>query len=172
MSDEANQTTQALGLTAPVKLNEKHDCTQFDCGDPSLNEYLASAFKKQQQRKNASVYVSCQAGTLIVKGYYTLSSAEVIRDLAPGKLKRGGAPKEIPLIKLGRFGLDKNYQGQGYGSDLLQDAVERCIHASKTIAAKAIIVNALNEDARRFYLNHGFNQAPQIDGLTLYLSLL
>ncbi|MBE0508884.1 MAG: GNAT family N-acetyltransferase [Marinospirillum sp.] len=170
MSDSATQPPQKMGITQPVKLNADHDCTAFDCGDTTLNAYLADAYK-QQQRKNATVYVTCQAGTHRVKGFYTLTSAEIMREAAPGKLKRGGAPKTIPVIKLGRFGMDRSFQGLGYGSDLLVDAVERCISASETIAAKAIIVNALDEQAREFYLKHGFKDVPAIDNLTLYLSL-
>ncbi|HHX36017.1 MAG TPA: GNAT family N-acetyltransferase [Gammaproteobacteria bacterium] len=171
MLDEPLEAPQTLELTAPSKLTAEHDCTQFDCGEPSINEYLLSALK-QQQRQNATVYVTCQAGTLIVKGYYTLSSAEIIRDLAPGKLKRGGAPKEISAIKMGRFGLDRHYQGQGYGQDILQDAIERCIQASAQIASKAILVDALNDEAYRFYEKCGFKPAEKISPLTLYLSLL
>lgn len=171
MPDQPTQTTSTLGLTQPIKLTEEHDCTQFDCGEPSINEYLTSALK-QQQRKNAAVYVTCAPGTLIVKGYYTLSSAEIIRELAPSKLTRGGAPKEISAIKLGRFGLDSQYQGQGFGTDILQDAVRRCIQASEEIAAKAIIVDTLSAQAYQFYEKNGFRPADKISALTLYLSLL
>lgn len=171
MPNKATSTTQTLGLTKPSKLEEKHDCTQFDSGQTEINTYLQGGLK-QQKLKNSSIYVVCKVGTLIVKGYYTLSSAEIIRDAAPGNLKRGGAPKELSAIKLGRLGVDKDFQGKGYGKDLLQDAVERCIKASAEIASKAIIVDALDNKANKFYQNAGFKPVDKISKLTLYLSLI
>lgn len=171
MPNRATSTTQTLGLTAPSRLTEKHNCTEFDSGQADINAYLQGGLK-QQKLKNSSLYVVCIAGTLIVKGYYTLSSAEIIRDLAPGNLKRGGAPKELSAIKLGRLGVDKDFQGKGYGKDLLQDAIERCITASAEIASKAIIVDALDIKAYQFYQNAGFKPAKKISELTLCLSLM
>ena len=52
-------------------------------------------------------------------------------------------PAQIPVILLGMLGVDKRYQGEGFGRDLLLDAVHRAGYVSEQVGAKALIVDPL-----------------------------
>jgi GNAT superfamily N-acetyltransferase len=158
-----------LGLRQPEKLNDQHDFSQFDCGETSINEYAHRAGKAAKSR-HAVIYVTCEIGTLNVKGFYTLSSGSVQRDLAPKNLQRN-AMNEFPVTILGRLGVDKAYQGSGVGLDLLQDALTRAINASQIVGSRAVLVHALDPRLAAFYTKHaGFKPSP-VSPLTLFMAL-
>lgn len=169
MSTKPSEQGETLGLSAPERLHERHDLSQFDCNEISINEYLRNA-QKQAKHKNAVVYVVCEAGTDVVKGFYTLSSGSVIRNEAPSNMARF-SPKEIPVTILGRLGVDAAYQGKGVGLDLLQDAVERAIAASEVVGSRAVLVHALTQELATFYKKHAGFQESSITPLTLFLAL-
>ena len=79
-------------------------------------------------------------------------------------------PDPIPVIILARLAVDVSFRGKGLGADLLHDAVLRCYRVAENIGVRAIMVHALTEGAKGFYLHHGFN-APQTEERTLFLKL-
>lgn len=169
MSNDATTKTETLGLSAPEKLNENHDFSQFDCDDTSINEFARKAHKQARSR-NAVIYVVCEKGTNTVKGYYTLSNGSVARNEPPKSMQRFSM-SEIPVTILGRLGVDKDYQGKGIGLDLLQDALERSISAAEIIGSRAVLVHALDQRLADFYKKHAGFQESTVSPLTLFLAL-
>lgn len=103
-----------------------------------------------------------------VEGYYTLSSGAVARETLPEKR----LPRyPIPVVLLARLAVDQRTQGQRLGERLLLDALTRCSQLSGYIGIYAVVVDALNERARNFYLKYGFVPV-QDDAQRLYLSIL
>ena len=169
MLEQPTEPTKSVALAAPEKLTDQHDLTQFDCGEPTINDYLAKAVK-QQAMKNAVVYVTCLANTNIVKGYYTLSNGTVLRTDAPSQLSRN-SPLQVPVTLLGRMGIDQTIQGSGYGLDLLKDAIERAFVAAQTVGSKAMIVSPLTPALSQFYKKHAGFQDLADGSMTLFLKL-
>ena len=64
----------------------------------------------------------------------------------------------VPATLIGRLAIDQRYHGQGWGSFLLLDALYRC--TTSEIASFAVIVDAIGDDARAFYLHHSFLPLP------------
>ena len=54
-----------------------------------------------------------------VVGYYALATGSVMRQQAPGKIKRA-MPDPIPVMILGRLAVDRSTQGCGLGVGLLR----------------------------------------------------
>lgn len=79
-------------------------------------------------------------------------------------------PDPVPVMVIGRFAVDRAYHGQGIGQGLLKDAVLRTIQVSEIAGIRAILVHAISEDAKRFYLRHGFVESP-VPPLTLMIAL-
>jgi GNAT superfamily N-acetyltransferase len=155
-------------ISAPERLNETHDLSQFDCEEESINQYLQRAHKHQQS-KSAVVFVICRKDTRVVVGYFTLSSGSILRTKAPGQLSRN-APIDVPVFVLGRMGVDRSIKGLGFGKDLLAAAIEMALEASGRVGSRALIVTALNEQLLAFYKAAGFTQ--MLDGsMMLYLKL-
>lgn len=171
MPSTTTEPTRPLGLSAPERLCENHDTSQFDCGVESINTYLQGAIK-EQERRNAAIYVTCLLNTNIVAGFYTLSNGSVARTTAPGPLSRNSS-NPIPVTLLGRLGVDKRYQGRGAGLDLLKSAVSQAIVAADTVASRALILTALDDSLVDYYKRKaGFRELyPGTDDRALFIKL-
>ena len=117
------------------------------------------------------VYVTCESdGTgKRVAGYYALASGSISPELAPGSFRRN-MPNPVPAVILGRLAVDKTWQGKGVGRSLMQDAALRVLQAADTIGIRGMVVHALSESARTFYLALGFKESPG-QPLTLTITL-
>jgi GNAT superfamily N-acetyltransferase len=155
------------GLTAPARLTASHSLQPFDCGAPSLSDWLTRQALKNEASGASRTYVVCIDNTVV--GYYSLATGAVVRDEAPKPLQRN-TPDPIPVMVLGRLAVDRRYQGQGIGKALLRDAMLRVLQAAEIVGVRAILVHALSEDAKRFYLTHGFLESP-LAPMTLCLAL-
>lgn len=94
-----------------------------------------------------------------VAGYYTLSSTSVNLAELPEQVARK-LPRypSVPATLLGRLAVDHRQQGKGYGRFLLADALYRIVRSE--IASFAVIVEAKDDDARRFYERESFLPLP------------
>jgi GNAT superfamily N-acetyltransferase len=156
-------------ITAPAPLGPEHDLQVFDCGRPSLNDWLRKrAAKAQSVGGAARTYVVCSPEGRVV-GYYALATGSINREDAPGKVKRN-MPNPIPVILIARLAVDLTFRGKGLGYGLLKDALLRIVSAAGEIGVRAALVHALDESARNFYLYHGFYESPTND-LTLMVTV-
>ena len=72
-----------------------------------------------------------------------------------------GAPNHpIGVVLLARLAVDEAERGAGLGRALLKDALVRSLSAAGIIAVRAVLVHALNEEARRFYMRFDFESSP------------
>ncbi|MCX8999106.1 GNAT family N-acetyltransferase [Rhizobiaceae bacterium BDR2-2] len=157
----------ASRLSAPAPLTVEHDLSAFDCGEPVLNDWLRHRALKNESRFSRT-YVVC-AGNRVV-GYFCISAGSVDRAAAPGKVRRN-APDTIPVSILGRLAVSRDHAGKGLGADLLSDALRRIALASQSIGIGAVLVQAKNEAAKRFYLRCAeFIEYPE-DSRTLFLPI-
>jgi GNAT superfamily N-acetyltransferase len=69
---------------------------------------------------------------------------------------------------LARLAVDESVQGQGVGATLLADAMQRTLLVAEETGIRLLLVHAVNEDARRFYLDYGFEPSPS-DPMNLQL---
>jgi len=155
----------AAPLRAPQLLGETHELDAFDCGAPSLDQWLKRRARGNQATGASRVYVVCRGDCVV--GYYALAAGAVERDEAPRTVRRN-MPSPIPVIILGRLAVDAQEQGNGVGAALLRDALLRVLNAAREIGAAAILVHALNDRAKAFYLEHGFVESP-VEPLVLML---
>src|SRR5712672_467752 len=105
------------------------------------------------------------AGKTAVLGYYTLSSFGIDAGvLPPDVAKKLPRYPLIPATLLGRLAVDEKHHGEGTGEFLLMDALHRSLEQSVQIAAAAVVVEAIDERAARFYQHFGFIPFPAITG--------
>lgn len=72
---------------------------------------------------------------------------------------------------IGLLVVDRDYAGRGIGADMLADALRRIAVASQSIGIGAVMVQAKNEAARRFYLSCAeFVEFPE-ESRTLFLPI-
>ena len=80
------------------------------------------------------------------------------------------APQILVVPLIGRLAVDRSAHGRGLGRMLLADAVKRTVAAGESVAMHALIVDAANEDAKRFYERFGFLPLTD-DPMRLFLPL-
>lgn len=139
-------------------LGAQHDRAGFDCGNDALDRYFQSQVTQDARRRLASPFVMVMPDGAIA-GYYTLSSTAIrLHDLPEEVARRLPRYPLVPATLIGRLAIDRRYQGQGWGSFLLLDALNRC--TATEIASFAVIVDAIDDAARAFYLHHSFLPLP------------
>lgn len=153
-------------LSSVDKLSGAHDLSRFDCGIESLNVWLRRFALVNQQSDSAQTFVVHRSGSVV--GYYSLTAGSVRPEEAPARIAKGLARHPIGVILLARLAVDKREQGQGLGKALLKDALLRAAGAADTIGARAVLVHAIDDGARRFYERFGFERSP-VDEFELML---
>jgi GNAT superfamily N-acetyltransferase len=148
------------------KLSHRHDRSVFDCGVEELNDYLKKYSGQHERRGISRTYVAVEEGETRALGYYSISSGAVAFDTVPDNLPR----HPVPVALIGRLAVDRNARGQGLGEMLLVHALRSAQRASEVVGIYAVVVDAWDEAARKFYLKYGFNELRD-DQLHLYLSI-
>ena len=151
-------------------LDKRHDRTAFSCGLPELDRYLSRQAGQDVRRRIARVFV-CTAGDAdAILGFYTLSGLSIDLASLPVALSRKLPRHPVPCALVGRLAVDASVHGRGLGGLLLADAVRRVVAAAETVAMHALVVDAANDSAKRFY--EGFGFAPLRDRpMRLFLPL-
>ncbi len=151
------------------QLNKSHDKSLFDCGEPSLDNYLQRYASQNVKNDSARVYVAVRPENARVCGYFTLSASCVEVTNFPQRESRGW-PRDVPTIHLGRIAVDREFQGQGLGEVLMGAAIETSLEVAEKIGVASLELWALNEDLLRFYSRFSF-YALQDDPKHLVVSL-
>lgn len=154
-------------VTAPEPLTASHLISDFDSGVPSLDEWLKRRAVQNQASGASRTFVTCNEGRVV--GFYALASSAVIPAAASGRFRRN-MPNPIPIVVLARLAVDRAEQGKGLGRALFQDAAKRVIHAADAIGIRGLLVHALSEDVKAFYVTLGLEVSP-LDPMTLMVTI-
>lgn len=150
---------------------KRHDRAGFACGEPALDAYLQKQATQHHRDGISTTHVLIDdAAPDRILGYYTLSAAQMmLTELRESDRKR--LPNyPVPAIRMGRLAVASAVQGNGHGEYLLGDAVARCLGLRDELGVRVLLVDALHDQAVRFYLAYGFRESA-IRSLTLYLPL-
>lgn len=139
-------------------LTKQHDRAGFRCGSAPLDTYLQQIARKDAERHVAAAFVMVEeAAPAVIVGYYTLSAFAVdVSDLPEAMQKKLPRYPRLPATLLGRLARDERFPGTG--SLLLMDALARAHQKSADIASLAVVADAKDDAALRFYRKFGFAQ--------------
>ena len=154
-------------LTAPAPLGAAHAISDFDSGVSSLDDWLKRRAMQNQASGASRTFVTCSDGKVV--GYYALASSAVMLAAAPGRFRRN-MPDPIPVVVLARLAVDRSTQGKGLGRALFQDAANRVIRAAEAIGIRGLLVHALSEEAKAFYIALGLDVSP-LEPMTLMVTI-
>ena len=151
-------------------ISKKHDREAFDCGDEALNEFLRRYARKSHERGGAKTFLAIHDADRTILGFYSLSPASVDYARTPEIVRRGLARHDVPGFRLARLAVDRRFQGQGLGGQLLLAAGRRCIWAAAEVGGVVLVIDAKNEKVAAWYA--GYGAVPLLDApLTLLLPL-
>jgi GNAT superfamily N-acetyltransferase len=145
-------------LSPPEPLADHHEIQEFNSGEASLDDWLRRRARANQASGASRTYVVCEQKRVI--GYYALASGAVTVESASGRLRRN-MPDPIPVAVLARIAVDHDWQGKGLGRALFRDAAHRVMNAADAIGIRGILVQAISDEAKKFYLALGFDPSPR-----------
>ncbi|MFZ0956677.1 MAG: GNAT family N-acetyltransferase [Candidatus Sulfotelmatobacter sp.] len=160
-------------------IRKKHDREGFECGEEALNEFLRRYARKSHERGGAKTFLAIDdtgddtdddAGNKTILGFYSLSPASVDYAQSPEIIRRGLARYDVPGFRLARLAVDRRFQGQGIGGQLLLAAGRRCLLAAAEVGGVVVVIDAKNERVAGWYASYGALRLPDAP-LTLLLPL-
>ena len=141
----------------------------FECGYPVLNEYFKLYALKNARLSIGKTFVAVDEAEMVI-GYMTLASAQVEARSFPEGLKEKLPRYPVPAFRIAKLAIDTRFQGSGAGSWLLRQALDKALSVSTEVGLYAVIVDAIDEKAKGFYLKYGFTPFSEYP-LTLFLPM-
>ena len=139
-------------------LSASHNRSVFHSGAPELDHYLHYQAGQDARRKVAAPFVMVGENNAVL-GYYTLSAYSLlVTELPEAIAKKLPRYPLLPATLLGRLAISSSHRGQNLGRFLLMDALYRSWRNTSEVASIGVVVEALDEAARAFYLHHEFAQ--------------
>jgi GNAT superfamily N-acetyltransferase len=153
-------------LSAPQPLSAEYRIAGFACGEASLDEWLWRRALPNQITGASRTFVVTDESKLVV-AYYAIAAGAISHQEASGRIRRN-MPDPVPVMVLARLAVDQRFQGQKLGAAMLQDAVQRTLAVAQSAGVRALLVHALNESSRQFYIHYGFESSP-VNPMTMLL---
>ena len=141
------------------RIGAHHDLSKFESGNDELDTWLRRHALAAQQMDSARTFVLTR--NKVVVGYFSLTMGSVLRADAPAKLVRGLPAYPVGMVLLARLAVDGRERGKGFGALLLAEALRRAVAAGDAAAARLVVVDAVDEEAERFYKRYGFISTPE-----------
>lgn len=138
------------------RLGRAHDRADFICGAPALDRYFHETVSQDIKRRVSNCFVALDAAGTIA-AFYTLAACSLpLTELSEAEARRLPRYPVLPAGLIGRLAVSERYRGRGLGSALIVDAVSRALRSAHAIFA--LVVDAKDEPAMRFYEHMGFRR--------------
>ena len=156
-----------MPLSRPEPLADIHELNDFLSGVDTLDDWLKRRARPNQISGASRTFVIAENQKVV--GYYALASGAITAAESIGRFRRN-MPDPIPVAILGRLAIDRSQQGKGLGRALFRDCALRVAHAADTIGIRGIVVHAISDQAKAFYMALGFDPSPG-EPMTLMVTL-
>lgn len=141
----------------------------FDCGYSELNQYLRYYALKYDALSIGKTLAAVNESQELV-GYLTISTAQIAAETLPEDLCSRLPRYPVPAFRIGKLAVDQRFKGTGAGRWILTQAFHKAVEISQSVGLYAILVDAIDDTAKGFYVKYGF--VPfQDHPLTLFLPL-
>lgn len=137
------------------RLSERHDLAQLDCGHDQLDQWLLDEALRAQAAGIAHTTVWTRPDDFVVVAFHAIAPTQFMRTDLPSRSLSAGY-STIPGYLIARLALTQALHGQGLGTQLLLDALERIVAAAMNAGGRLIAVDAIDDAAHRFYRRHDF----------------
>lgn len=144
----------------PVLLGPEHNTRDFSCGKPELDDFLINRALANATRGATRTHVVVGAPEQRVIGYYSMAATTVARsDLRTAKMRKN-MPEAVPAVLLARLAVDTKHRDERLGEALLRAAVLTALATAERVGVACMLVHAMDDDARGFYLHYEFEPSP------------
>jgi len=150
-------------------ISKSHNRQEFKCKKHSLTEYLLRHARRNDEKNISKTFVAVNNENRIL-AYYSLCTSSIEFEELPDNLSRKLPRYPVPAALITRLAVESSLEGHGLGPELLVDALKQILSVSKKLAIKVVLVDAIDEEAKGFYLHYGFIELPGHD-LKLFLPI-
>ena len=147
-----------MSLGRPEPLGPQHQIEGFDCGKPTLNDWLLRHARQAQGSGSAKTFVVADGAR--VAAYFSLTVGQIDILDAPERIRKGMGQYPVPVVILARLAVSIQDQGRGMGVGLLQDAIRRTLLIADQAGIRALLTHPLDNEATQFYTRFGFMASP------------
>jgi GNAT superfamily N-acetyltransferase len=133
----------------------RHRRAAFESDEPVLDEWLRRYAGQSRRRDTAATWVIVDAEDVVV-AYASIAMTGIDRSAAPPSVARH-APDPVPALLLGRLAVDRGHTGLGLGTTLVAHVLATAVELNAIAACRAVVVNALRTDVRRWWERLGFH---------------
>ncbi len=141
------------------RLRRDHPRRQFRCGVAEVDAWLRTK-AWQHQKKHLSVTKVLLDPDDWIAGYHTLAMGQVDFSELPAELAKRLPRRSLPVAVVAWLGVAEEHQGKGLGRLLLAQSLRDCHEAGEVFAFVAVILDCLNDAAKRFYRQWDFRELP------------
>ncbi len=148
----------------PFKALEIGDKYSFDCGDQDLTEFfLKDAIPHKRELIGVTYFFYDESHKQAIS-FFTVSNDAVRTDSFKDELPEGKRYSFYPAVKIGRFGVNKEFQGQGVGTQMMSYIKWFFVSTNKT-GCRFLTVDAYNKPEILDFYNkkNGFNFLSEKD---------
>ena len=150
-------------------LTQDHDVSQFGSGNESLDQWLQRDALRAHRAGISRTTVWTAPSDRAVVAYHAIAPTQIARIGLPSR-SLSGCYSHVAGYLIGRLALDQTLHGQGLGTQLLLDALERILDAAARAGGRVIVVDAIDDAAHRFYSHHGFRAIEHSNRLVMKLA--
>ena len=137
-------------------ISRKHDRKSFDCGDPSMNDFLQRYARQSHESGAAKTFLAIDtADNKTILGFYSLAPGALAYADTPETVRRGLARHDVPGFRLARIATGLRWQSQGLGGQILAAVARRGLRAAAEVGGVVLIIDANNDRAARWYASYG-----------------
>lgn len=141
-------------------LQVHHDTESFQCGSAPLDDWLRRVARQHGGKGVSRTFVAVDPDMPdSILGFYSLTVGTAEGASLPPQLAKR-LPKKIPIVLIGRLATAEPVRGAGIGGLLLIDALRRTVRVASEVGIAAILVDAKDQNAARFYEHFGFQPLP------------
>jgi GNAT superfamily N-acetyltransferase len=137
------------------RLGEHHDLAHLDCGHNELDRWLLYEALRAQSAGTTHTTVWTKPDDLVVVAFHAIAPTQFMRTDLPSRSLSAGY-STVPGYLIARLALAQVLHGQGIGTQLLLDALERIVAAATNAGGRLVAVDALDDAAHSFYRHHDF----------------
>ena len=149
-------------LTAMLRIepiSTLHHRNDFKCRKKLLTQYLHRYARQNDKNNIARTFVAVDENNR-GWGYYSLSTSSIEFAELPDAFAKRLPRYPVPAALIAKLAVDEKISGQGLGARLLIEALQHILAAAGAVAIKVILVDAIDDEARQFYLKFGFIELP------------
>ena len=151
--------TELIDALRIEPISKLHNRKEFKCKKKPLTQYLHRYARQNDENNIAKTFVAVDNDNKVL-GYYSLSTSSIEFKDSPEAFAKHLPHYPIPAALIAKLAVDSNIDGQGLGARLLIEALQNILAVSEEMAIKVVLVDAIDQEAKNYYLRFGFIELP------------